>query len=321
MINAVVGIDIGGTSTKFGIIDKKGQCLGVNSIRTYQYDKLNKFLEILYKEIQGLNNSLGKEINIKGVGVGAPNGNYYKGTINHPPNLNWKGIVPFVKKFKKYFPDIPVVLTNDANAAAIGEMVYGGAKNMKNIIVITLGTGLGSAFVVDGHLVYGNDGFAGELGHVNVEQNGRICRCCNKGCLEAYVSATGIKRTFFNLLCSRSKKSDLRHVSFNELTSKMIYDAARKGDAVALEAFAITGEILGVKLSDVVAITNPEAIFILGGLAKAGDLIFKPTQQFMEKNLFPVFRGKVKILPSKLKGGNAAVLGAGALAWKELNIR
>jgi glucokinase len=174
---------------------------------------------------------------------------------------------------------------------------------------------------VDGQLVYGHDGRAGELGHVNVEQNGRICRCGNKGCLEAYVSAKGIKRTFFNLLCSRSEKNDLRQVSFNKLTSKMIYDAARKGDAIALEAFSITGKILGVKLSDVVAITNPETIFIMGGLAQAGDIIFNPTQNFMEKNLFPVFRGKVKILPSKLKEKNAAVLGAGALAWKELNIQ
>jgi glucokinase len=320
MINAVVGIDIGGTSTQFGIVDKKGQCLGVNLIDTKQYHNFDKFSEHLYKEIQALIDSLAKEINIKGIGVGAPNGNYYRGTIDHAPNLNWKGIVPFVKKFKKYFPGIPVVLTNDANAAAIGEMVYGGAKNMKNFVVITLGTGLGSAFVVDGNLVYGNDGLAGELGHVNVEQNGRICGCGNKGCLETYVSATGIKRTFFNLLCAGSEKSDIRHASFNELTSKMIYDAAKKGDAVALKAFAITGEILGVKLSDVVAITNPEAIFILGGLSQAGNLIFNPTQQSMEKNLFPIFRGKVKILPSKLKGKNAAVLGAGALAWKELNI-
>ncbi len=319
MINAVVGIDIGGTFTKFGIIDKKGKCLGVNSIKTYQYDKFDKFSEHLYKEIQGLNDSLGKEINIKGVGVGAPNGNYYRGTIEYAPNLNWKGIIPFVNKFTKYFSDVQVVMTNDANAAAIGEMLYGGAKKMKNFIVITLGTGLGSAFVVDGQLVYGHDGRAGELGHVNVEQNGRICRCGNKGCLEAYVSAKGIKRTFVSLLCARSEKSDLRHVNFNELTSKMIYDAARSGDTIALEAFAITGKILGVKLSDVVAITNPEAIFIMGGLAQAGDIIFKPTQQFMEKNLFHVFRGKVKILPSKLKRENAAVLGAGALAWKELN--
>ncbi|MDP2853858.1 MAG: ROK family protein [Smithellaceae bacterium] len=321
MIDAVVGIDIGGTFTKYGLVDKKGQCLRVNLIKTDQFVDFDEFSEHLHKEIQGQCDSLSEEINIKGIGAGAPNGNYYRGTIEHAPNLKWKGIVPFVEKFKKYFPDLPVVLTNDANAAAIGEMVYGGAKNMKNFIVITLGTGLGSAFVVDGNLVYGQDGFAGELGHVNVEQNGRICGCGNKGCLEAYVSATGIKRTLFNILCTRSEKSDLRNVSFSELTSKMIYEAATKGDAIAREAFEITGEILGVKLSDVVAITNPEAIFILGGLAKAGELIFKPTQLSMEKNLFPVFRGTVKLLPSQLKGENAAVLGAGALAWKEWNIQ
>jgi len=322
MIKAVVGIDIGGTSTKFGIVDKKGLCLKANSINTGQYIDFDEFLKCLYKGIKGINdmiNTIYKDINIQGVGIGAPNGNYYRGTIEHAPNLNWKGIVPFVKKFKKYFPDIPVVLTNDTKAAAIGEMVYGGAKNMKNFVVVTLGTGLGSAFVVDGRLVYGNDGWAGELGHVNFKQNGRTCRCGNQGCLETYVSATGIKRTLFNLLRAGYRKSALRDVAFNELTSKMIYDAPRKGDALAQEAFAITGEILGVKLADVVAITNPEAIFILGGLARAGDMIFKPTRKSMEKNLFPVFRGKVRILPSKLKRENAAVLGAGALVWKELN--
>jgi glucokinase len=319
MIKAVVGIDIGGTSTKFGIVNKKGLCLKANSINTGQYIDFDEFLKFLYKGIDDIINSIYKDINIKGVGIGAPNGNYYRGTIEHAPNLNWKGIVPFVKKFKKFFPDVPVVLTNDAKTAAIGEMVYGGAMNMKNFVVVTLGTGLGSAFVVDGCLVYGNDGLAGELGHVNFKQNGRTCRCGNQGCLETYVSAKGIKRTLFDLLRAGSRKSTLRDVGFNELTSKMIYDAARKGDALAQEAFAITGEILGVKLADVVAITNPEAIFILGGVARAGDMIFKPTRKSMEKNLFPVFRGKVKILPSKLKRENAAVLGAGALVWKELN--
>lgn len=320
MINAVVGIDIGGTFTKFGIVDKNGPYLGINSFATGQYHDFDKFLEHLYKEIQVLLDTVDKDLNIKGIGVGAPNANYYRGTIEHAPNLNWKGIIPFVKKFKKYFPDIPVVLTNDANAAALGEMVYGGAKKMKNFVVVTLGTGLGSAFVVDGHLVYGHDGFAGELGHVNFEKNGRLCQCGNKGCLETYVSATGIKRTLFNLLRAKSEKSDLRKIGFKELTSRMIYDAARKGDSIALEAFAITGRILGIILADVVAITSPETIFILGGLAKAGNLIFKPTRQSMEKNLSPIFRGKVKILPSKLKGESAAVLGAGALVWKELNI-
>lgn len=318
MIDAVVGIDIGGTFTKFGIVDLNGKCLKDNFTNTDRYTDFDEFLKHLHKEIKDLIESLDQEINIKGIGIGAPNGNYYQGTIEHAPNLNWKGIVPFVKKFSAYFPTIPIVLTNDANAAAIGEMIYGGAKNMKNFIVITLGTGLGSGFVVGGNLVYGHDGFAGELGHVNVELDGRSCGCGNKGCLETYVSATGIKRTLFKLLAEKSDKSELRDVSFNELTSKMISEAALKGDTIALEAFEITGKILGVKLADAVAITSPEAIFIFGGLAKAGDLIFKPTQQSMEKYLFPIFRGKVKILPSQLKDMNVAVLGASALAWKEL---
>ena len=290
----------------------------MNSINTSQYRNLDKFLENLHQEIQILINSLGKNINIKGVGVGAPNGNYCRGTIEHAPNLNWKGIIPFVKKFKKYFRGIPVVLTNDAKAAAIGEMLYGGAKKMNNFVVITLGTGLGSAFVIDGRLVYGRDGLAGELGHVNFEKNGRICRCGNRGCLETYVSATGIKRTFFDLLCAEAGKSDLRSIDFKELNSKMIYDAARKGDALARKAFAITGKTLGMKLSEVVAIMNPEAIFLLGGLARAGKLIFEPTFESLEKNLFPIFRGKVKLLPSKLKEKNAAILGAAALIQKHL---
>lgn len=319
MIKAVVGIDIGGTFTKIGIVDQKGKCLKANYLNTKQIRDFDKFLKILSGEIKVLTDSLRKDIDISGVGVGAPNANYYRGTIEDAPNLNWKGIIPFVKKFKKYFPGLPVVLTNDANAAALGEMFYGGAKNMKNFVVITLGTGLGSAFVVDGRLMYGNDGHAGELGHVNINQNGRRCRCGKKGCLETYVSATGIRRTMFNLLHGRSDKSSLRDLDCNELTSKMIYDAAKTGDALALEAFSVTGEILGKKLADVVAITDPEAIFILGGLAQAGDLLLKPTRISMTKNLFPVFRGTVKILPSKLKEKNAAVLGAGALVWTELN--
>ncbi len=320
MIDAVVGIDIGGTSTKFGIVDKDGHCLKANSINTRQYIDFEEFLKSLHDEIRKIIISIYKDINIKGVGVGAPNANYYRGTIENAPNLNWKGIVPFVKKFKQYFMDCPVVLTNDANAAAIGEMFYGGAKHMKNFIIVTLGTGLGSAFVVNGQLIYGYDGHAGELGHVNFKRSGRTCRCGNKGCLETYVSATGIRRTMFKFLRAESAKSALRGVTFKELTSKMIYEAARKGDALALEAFDVTGKMLGRKLADAVAITNPEAIFLLGGLAQAGDLIFEPTRHSLEKNLFPIYRGRVKILPSKLKGENAAVLGAGALAWQELNI-
>jgi glucokinase len=319
MTDAVVGIDIGGTFTKVGIVDNQGNCLKDCFTNTDTYTDLDKFQAHLHQEIQSLLNSIGKDINLKGIGIGAPNGNYYKGTIEHAPNLNWKGIVPFVEKFKKYYPEIPVVLTNDANAAAIGEMIYGGAKNMKDFVVVTLGTGLGSGFVVNGNLVYGHDGFAGELGHVNVEVEGRTCGCGKKGCLETYVSATGIKRTLFRLLAERSDKSELRDITFNDLTSKMIYEAAVKGDTIALEAFEETGKILGIKLADVVAVTSPEAIFIFGGLAKAGDLIFKPAKKYMEENLFPIFRNKVKILPSLLQNTNAAVLGASALAWKELN--
>lgn len=318
MTEAVIGIDIGGTFTKFGIVDKAGNCLGENFTNTDKYLKVDDFLKNLHLEISELTKSLGSEIVIKGVGIGAPNGNYYKGTIEHAPNLNWKGIIPFVEKFKVYFPGLPVVLTNDANAAAIGEMIYGGAKGLKDFIVITLGTGLGSGIVVNGKLVYGHDGFAGELGHINVKYRGRECGCGKLGCLETYVSATGIKRTVFKLLADRACKSELRDISFNELTAKMISDAALKGDPIALEAFERTGTILGVKLADAVACTSPEAIFIFGGLAKAGELIFNPVRKSMEENLFPIFKGKVKILPSMLQETNAAVLGASALAWKEL---
>jgi glucokinase len=318
MREVVIGIDIGGTFTKFGIVDKDGVCLKDNFTSTDKFIDFDSYLDHLNSEINELIKSINFEIDIKGIGIGAPNGNYYNGTIEHAPNLNWKGIVPFVEKFKVFFPGIPIVLTNDANAAAIGEMVYGGAKNMKNFIVITLGTGLGSGIVVNGSLVYGHDGFAGELGHFNVRQKGRECNCGKFGCLETYASATGIKRTVFKLIADRSEKSELRNVSYNDLTSKTIWEAAKTGDKIALEAFEITGEILGTKLADAVACTSPEAIFIFGGLAKAGKLIFEPTQKYMEENLFPIYKGKVKLLPSQLQEANAAVLGASALAWKEL---
>ncbi|MBN2486553.1 MAG: ROK family protein [Bacteroidales bacterium] len=318
MRDVVLGIDIGGTFTKFGIVDKNGNCLKENFTSTDKYTDFDVYLEHLHTEIEELINSAGSDIKIKGIGVGAPNGNYYKGTIEHAPNLNWKGIVPFVEKFKEYFPGMPIVLTNDANAAAIGEMIYGGAKGMKNFIVITLGTGLGSGIVVNGDIVYGHDGFAGELGHFNVRQKGRECGCGKFGCLETYASATGIKRTVFKLLADKADKSELRSISFNDMTSKIIWEAAKKGDQIAIEAFEITGEILGTKLADAVACTSPEAIFIFGGLAKAGNLIFNPTLKAMEENLFPIYKGKVKLLPSQLQETNAAVLGASALAWKEL---
>jgi glucokinase len=318
MKDVAIGIDIGGTFTKFGIVDKDGVCLKDNFISTDKYLDFNEYLEHLQKEIKDLIHSFNNQVNVISIGIGAPNGNYYKGTIEHATNLNWKGIIPLASKFGRYFPNLPIILTNDANAAAIGEMIYGGAKNMKDFIVITLGTGLGSGIVSNGKLVYGHDGFAGELGHLSVKPNGRECGCGKKGCLETYASATGIKRTVFKLLAERNNKSELRNISFNDLTSKIIFEHAKKGDKIALEAFEITGRILGVKLADAVACTSPEAIFIFGGLAKAGELIFEPTKQYMEENLFPTFRGKVKLLPSLLQETNAAVLGASALAWKEL---
>lgn len=318
MTEVVIGIDIGGTFTKYGIVDREGQCLSENFTSTDKYSEFEVYLENLHTEITETLSQIKKPIQIKGIGIGAPNGNYYRGVIENAPNLNWKGTIPLVDKLKEYFPSLPIVMTNDANAAAIGEMIYGGAKGMKDFIVITLGTGLGSGIVVDGNVVYGNDGFAGELGHINVKHNGRECGCGKKGCLETYVSATGIKRTVFKLLTERVAESELRKYSYDELTSKMISEAAKKGDKIALEAFEITGRILGVKLADSVAFTSPEAIFLFGGLAKAGDILIEPTKKYMEENLFPIYRGKVKVIPSGLQETSAAILGASALAWKEL---
>jgi glucokinase len=319
MKEIVVGIDIGGTFTKYGIIDRQGNALADSFISTDVYEELDDFLKNLCLAIQKLKDSLPEKVGIKGVGIGAPNGNYYKGTIENPPNLKWKGIVPFIERFQKFFPGIPAVLTNDANAAAIGEMIYGGARGMKDFIVITLGTGLGSGIVVNGNLVYGHDGHAGELGHINVKLRGRDCGCGKKGCLETYVSATGIKRTVFHLLSERSGDSVLREVSFNDMTGVMITRAAEKNDPIGLEAFEVSGRILGAKLADAVSHTSPEAIFLSGGLANAGDFIVKPTRKYMEENLLPIFRNKVKILLSSVQEANAAVLGASALAWKELD--
>lgn len=314
----VIGIDIGGTFTKYGIVDKEGHCLVENFISTDKYNDFDIYLENLNIEIEETISSLNKTIDIKAIGIGAPNGNYYKGTIQNAPNLNWKGTIPLVKKLKEYYPNIPIVLTNDANAAALGEMIYGGAKKIKDFILITLGTGLGSGIVVNGNIVYGYAGFAGELGHMNVKHRGRECGCGKRGCLETYVSATGIKRTVFKLMSEKVVDSELRNISFKDLTSKMISEAAKKDDKIAIEAFEITGRILGVKLADAVACTSPETIFLFGGLSKAGDLLLNPTKRYMEENLFHVYKGKVKLLISELNETNVAILGASALAWKEL---
>jgi glucokinase len=317
MKEVVIGIDIGGTYTKYGIIDRAGNCLDEDFLSTSTYKEFNAYIENLHSHIENSYQSINDDLSIVGIGIGAPNGNYYKGTIENPPNLNWKGIIPFVDKFKNYYGNIPIVLTNDANAAALGELIYGGAKGMKNFVVITLGTGLGSGIVVNGEIVYGYSGFAGELGHVNVKLRGRDCGCGRKGCLETYASATGLKRTIFRLMAERTIDSELRKFSYNNLSAKMITESARKGDPLAVEAFQYTGRILGSKLADIVAHTSPEAIFLLGGLSQARELIINPTRKALDENLFPIFRNKVRVLLSSLMDKNAAVLGAAALAWKE----
>jgi glucokinase len=318
---AVVGIDIGGTFTKFGIVDKEGNCYFEGSVPTQsdEDDSVESYVTNLSTKIKSVINNF-PDLAIRGVGIGVPNGNYYKGTIEHAANLKWKGIVPLAELFRKHFA-VPVVLTNDANAAAIGEMVYGGAKNMRDFIVITLGTGLGSGIVANGHLIYGHDGFAGELGHITVYPDGRSCGCGRKGCLETYVSATGIKRTVFELLASSMTDTPLRDIPFNELTAETIAKHAQMGDSIALEAFDITSRILGQKLADAVAFSSPEAIFLFGGLAKAGDLLLAPTRKYFEESLMPVYRNKIKILLSEMTEVNAAVLGAGALAWNEIQTK
>jgi glucokinase len=311
-----LGIDVGGTNTAFGFVDINGKCIVDSSIPTKANNSAADLFSRLKPEVDKLYGNISANAVLKGVGIGAPNANYYRGTVENPPNLRW-GIVNIVELVKQYF-DVPVAITNDANASAIGEMLFGAAKGMKHFIVITLGTGLGSGVVVDGKLVYGSDGFAGEIGHTVYDPNGRVCGCGKKGCLETYASSTGIKRTVMELLANSSYESSLRNISFNDLNSKMIFEAASTGDKIATEAFEYTGKILGLKLADAVAVTSPEAIIFFGGLALAGDLIMKPTKKYLEENLFHVFKNKVKLLQSGLPEGNSAVLGASALIWNEI---
>ena len=322
MVNkqVVVGIDIGGTNTIFGFVDRDGNILIEDRIKTGHFSEPDEFVSTLYEKIMLAKTSIQNEVEIIGFGIGAPAGNINKGTIEYPADLPWKGIIPLADLFKKH-TNLKVIVTNDANAAAVGEMIYGGAQKMKNFVVITLGTGLGSGFVVDGKLVYGHDGFAGELGHTAIRPPGystRECGCGKKGCLETYVSATGIKRTVLKIMADRILPSELRKYSFDELDSKMIHDAAKNGDVLAKMAFEYTGMILGFKLADVVAHTNPEAIFLFGGLALAKDLIFAPTKEHMEQNLLSIYKGKVKLLQSELSTQNAAVLGASSLIWSDI---
>lgn len=318
MKELTVGIDIGGTNTKFGIVDREGYVHHQGSIATTDYEDFKDFFDGMADALREGISFLGKGYKVVGIGVGAANGNYYTGTIDSATNLKWKDSLPLAKMFKNEF-NIPCVLTNDANAAAVGEMIYGNAKGMKDFIVITLGTGLGSGFVCNGILLNGKHGIAGEVGHTSVNPTGRYCNCGKRGCLETYVSATGIKRTVYKLLADHLEPSELRGISFDNLNTKMITEAALRGDIVAKAAFEYTGRILGMKLSETVVHTDPEAIFLFGGLSQAGDLIFKPTIKHMEANLMPLFRNKVKVLPSALQNQVAPILGASSLVWDFLD--
>ncbi len=309
--NQSIGIDIGGTNISIGAVDKFGGILKQWSMKMKDCPTIDIFLQKV-EELMGEYFTLHRK-EIQGIGVGAPNGNFYTGTIDFAPNLPWKGQIPLAELLHEKF-GIKVVLTNDANAAAIGEMVYGAAKGMKDFVMVTLGTGVGSGFVANGELIYGHDGFAGELGHTNAVRDGRQCGCGKHGCLETYTSATGIVKTVHEFLARDSKPSLLREIE--AVTSKDIFEAAEKGDELALEIFEFTGKILGQSLADVVAITAPKAIVLFGGLAGARKYIFEPTKKHMENNLLQVWKGKIKIIPSELKESDAAVLGASGLVWE-----
>jgi glucokinase len=316
-LEVTLGIDIGGTNTKLGFVDREGNTLAESSIPTHSEKPATDFVAHLHKAIQALWKTLPVEVELKGIGMGAPNANYYRGTVERPPNLSWGDETPLVAMIKKHY-NVPIVITNDANAAALGEMKFGVAQAMKNFIMITLGTGLGSGIVVNGELVYGHDGFAGELGHTIVNINGRHCGCGRRGCLETYVSATGIRRTVYKLLADYTEDSEMRRVSFDDLSAEMITEAALRGDKIAIEAFEYTSRILAMKLADAVAHTSPEAIILFGGLTRAGQVLFAPTQKYLESYLMNIYKGKIKLIRSGIMDKNVAVLGASALIWNEL---
>lgn len=301
-----------------GLVDRSGKIYFEDEVPTTGYASIEPFIEALHAHLMNSLGQLESEFHMAGIGVGAPNGNYYTGCIEHAPNLTWKGIIEFARLLEQQF-QIPAVVTNDANAAALGEMLFGGAKGLNNFLMITLGTGLGSGLVVNGDVVYGNDGHAGELGHVRAVDNGRQCGCGKRGCMEAYVSATGIKRTIFELLAEENVPSDFRKIPFSKLKPKLITAKAEEGDPIAIKAFERTGFLLGRSLADTVAHISPSKIFLFGGLAKAGKWIIDPAKKSMEKHLLPLYRNKIDIVPSALLKKNIAVLGAAALIWQKLD--
>ena len=317
-LEVVLGIDIGGTFTKIGLVDRKGSIHYEDEISTRGYETIEEFIVALHAHVIEKLEEIDTTFSLLGIGVGAPNGNYYEGTIENAPNLAWKGRIEFVKLMEEQF-HLPVLVTNDANAAALGEMLFGDAGELQNFVMITLGTGLGSGLVVNGDMVYGHDGFAGELGHVLVYDNGRQCGCGKRGCLEAYVSATGIKRTVYELMAEENIESAFRKIPFSKLKPKIITAHAEAGDPIAIMAFEKTGFLLGRALADTVAHISPAKIFRFGGLAKAGKWIIDPAKRSMESHLLPIYRDKIDIVPSALLKKNIAVLGAAALIWKRLD--
>lgn len=315
----VIGLDLGGTNSVFGIVDSRGEIKATTAIKTQGYDKVDDYVDACVVALQPIIDEVGGIEQIKAMGIGAPNGNYYNGTIEFAPNLAWAhdGVVPLARMFSERLNNIPVGLTNDANAAAVGEMIYGVARGMKNFIVLTLGTGVGSGIVINGQLVYGHDGFAGELGHVIMRrQNGRSCGCGRTGCLEAYCSATGVARTAREFLSTSDESSLLRDLKPEDITSLDVSIAASKGDKLALRVYEFTGEMLGEACADFAAFSSPEAFIFFGGLTKAGDLIMKPIQDSYRRHALRIFAEKPKFLISGLDGSSAAVLGASAIGWE-----
>lgn len=310
----VAGIDIGGTNTKYGLVDENGRILHRGSLRTADYADAVEFAGHISTLILSESKKIGGAT-LQGIGIGAPNGNYFTGTVEFAPNLPWKGVVPLAKYFTEA-TGLSVSVTNDAKAAAMGEMIFGGAKNLKNFFFITLGTGLGSGIVSDGKIVYGHDGFAGEMGHMIVKQgSNRLCGCGRYGCLETYCSATGIRKSYMKFLAEKDKRAP---VDPESIDAAYIFEQGVKGDAEAKLAFEYTGDILGLALANAVTLFSPEVIFLFGGLARAGDFIFEPTKKSFESNLLKIYSGKVKILPSSLSEGDAAILGAASLVWHDM---
>lgn len=311
MPELVLGIDIGGTNSRYGLVSREGEVLHESNLPTSSVASADEFFQLLQLELE----SSPLKNQIMAVGVGAPSANYHTGCIEYAPNLSWGDVIPFRAIYQKYY-DQPFCLTNDANGAAMGEKLFGGAKEMNDFVMVTLGTGLGGGLFVEGNLLHGYGGFAGEMGHVIVNPNGRQCACGRRGCLETYLSATGIKRTAFKMLGANTEKSLLRTIQYEKLTSKIIAEAALEDDFIAKKAFDYTGKILGMNLANLALQLSPEAFFLFGGLVEAGDLLVEPTRRYMREYMLPQYANSVQILVSELQNRNAAILGSAALAWE-----